>query len=189
MTEVLKYATEEQAEEDFDKTFDKNNEVIDTLESRFGELSDVSRWKEVGEQYEVDCVLQLKKVAGKYSYSGGVRNQLELPNLEPHSTLEELVKGIKKRFIVGGAFFGMYGVYGINVNPLFYNIIGVHELPFEGREEMKDFLRYSLDECKNEEDKEQIKNLLKTIEQPDVYKIEGLTPEEIAEFVRLYDAD
>ena len=58
-----------------------------------------------------------------------------------------------------------------------------------GREAMKYFLRYSLDECKNEEDKEQIKNLLKTIEQPDVYKIEGLTPEEISEFVRLYDAN
>ena len=187
MTEVLTYTTEEQAEEDFDRTFDKNNEVIDTLESRFGELSDVSKWKEVGEQYEVDCVFNLEKISGKYSYSGGVRNQLEYPNLEQHSTLEELVKGIKKQFIVGGAFFGMYGVYGINVNPVFYNIVGVHELPIEGREEMKKILICSIDECETEEEKEHVKNFLKTIEQPDVYKIEGLTPEEISEFVRLYD--
>lgn len=187
MTEVLIYATEEQADNDLERTFNRNNEVIGELERRFGDLSDVNKWKEVGEEFELDCVLRLEKIAGKYIYGGGVRIEVEHPSLRLYSNLDELVKGIRETFTTGGAFFGMYGVYGINVNEVFYTISGEYKLPEYGREEMKKELTDALALAENDSEKEFVKIFIKAIEQPDQYKLEGLSPSEIEEFVRLYD--
>lgn len=196
MTEVLTYSTKEQADKDLSKFFDRNNEVIGELERIFGELSEVSKWKEVGEEYEVDCVLQMHKVAGKYTYSGWVLHKSEYIPVKHLSNLEELVKEIKKQFSVkgGGVLFGRrpYELYGVNVNPLFYTVEKEHFNFGESEEEiegMKKYYKNSINECKTEAGKECWNDFLKVVEQPDVYKIEGLTPEEIAEFVRLYDVN
>ncbi|MEK6857361.1 MAG: hypothetical protein AABX39_02110, partial [Nanoarchaeota archaeon] len=136
MTEVLTYATEEEVDSYLEITFDLNNQLLGTLEARFGDLTNSNKFKTDGEQFEVDCAFRLEKISGRYSVDGGVRNELEVISTEHYNTLEELVTGIKKS-ISSGEIFGLYEAYGINVNPLFYTVPGEHKLPEYGREEMK----------------------------------------------------
>ena len=194
MTEVLTYATEEQADSDLERTFDKNNEVIGELERRFGELKDVSKHKADGEQYEVDCVLELRKIAGNYTCEGGIRNDFEVTfsehaaTLEPkyYKTLEDLTTDIK-RSLSYGEVFELFGVYGINVNPLFYTVIKPETFDEEEREMIIGDICEAIKEVENEEEKKKAEAILEMFQNP--VTVEGLSASEIAEFVRLYDCE
>ncbi len=185
MTEVLTYATEEEADSDLERTFDRNNEVIGELERRFGDLLEVSKWKEAGEEFEVDCVFSLRKIAGKYSYEGSVRNIFEVAVEKHYATLEELVNRIKTIALSGSG----YGAYGLNVNPVFYTISKSTELTENEREEAQRKLYSMVGDERNQAQKEMVDDFLKVVEQPDKFKFEGLSHSEIAEFVKLYDGE
>jgi hypothetical protein len=182
MVEVLTYATEEEADSDLERTFDRNNTVIDELEGRFGQLSDVSKWKEVGEQYELDCVTFLGKIAGKYSYASGVRYESEFVSPETYSTLDELVNGVKKIINSGAG----YAQYGINVNPVFFNIANSEVLSKSGAMVILRTNRL-LNGTESESYKSSEKITKETFKDAISVKVEGLSPYEIAEFERLYD--